>query len=138
MGATEYYVKSPYEYDTDYSFKLQGQLARMSGLSDFFRQQGVTFPEMCEWQSHGLELRSTDATGKRRRDDAASTEGGEAAGSDNTPSKGPRTSTIAHALRARLATTEAAQGTLPIAQGDADDEAVVAIPPRRRRSLLRR
>ena len=37
-GATEYYVKSPYEYDTDYSFKLQGQLARMRGLSDFFRQ----------------------------------------------------------------------------------------------------
>ena len=53
-GATEYYVKSPYEYDTDYSFKLQGQLARMSGLPDFFRQQGVTFPEMCEWQFHWL------------------------------------------------------------------------------------
>ena len=137
-GATEYYVKSPYEYDTDYSFKLQGQLARMSGLSDFFRQQGVTFPEMCEWQFHGLKLRSTNAADKRRRGDAASIEGGEAAGSDNTPSKGPRTSTVAHALRARLATTEAAQGTLVRSEGNADDEAVVAIPPLRRRRLSKR
>ena len=76
MGATEYYVKSPYEYDTDYSFKLQGQLARMSGLPYVFRQQGVTFPEMCEWQFHGLKLRSTDAADKRRRGDATSIEWG--------------------------------------------------------------
>ena len=85
-----------------------------------------------------MKLRSTNSPDKRRRGDAASIEGGEAAGSDNTPSKGPRTSTIAHALRARLATTEAAQGTLVRSEGNADDEAVVAIPPPRRLRLSKR
>ena len=93
---------------------------------------------MCEWQFHELKFRSTNAADKRRKGDAASIEGGEAAGSDNTPSKGPRTSTVAHALRARLATTEAAQGTLVRSEGNADDEAVVAIPPLRRRRISKR
>ena len=65
-------------------------------------------------------------------------DGGEAADSDNTPSKGPRTSTIAQALRARLATTEAAQGTPVRSEGNADVEAVVAIHPPRRRMLSKR
>ena len=47
-GASDYYVDSPYEPDSDYSFKLQGARARMSGLSGHFVEKGITFPELTE------------------------------------------------------------------------------------------
>ena len=66
-GATDYYVNNPYEPDSDYSFMLSGGRARMSALSGYFLQKGVTFPELTEWKFHGLELRGAEAHGKRRR-----------------------------------------------------------------------
>ena len=66
---------------------------------------------MTEWQFHGLELRVAEAQGKRRRADDDNDVELSGAGSDSTPSKGPRTSTVAAALRHRLAKAEPAGGT---------------------------
>ena len=41
-GATDYYVNNPYEPDSDYSFMLSGGRARMSGLSGYFQEKGIT------------------------------------------------------------------------------------------------
>ena len=61
-GATDYYVNNPYEPDSDYSFMLSGGRARMSGLSGYFLEKGITFPELAEWKFHGLELRGPEGT----------------------------------------------------------------------------
>ena len=110
-GASEYYVNNPYEPDSDYSFMLSGGRARMSGLSGYFLEKGVTFPELTEWKFHGLELRGAEAHGKRRRADDDNGFEPSAASSDSPPNKGPRTSTVAAALRHRLAKAEPAGGT---------------------------
>ena len=109
-GASEYYVNNPYEPDSDYSFMLAGGRARMSALSGYFLQKGVTFPELTEWKFHGLELKGTEAQGKRRRAEDDNGYEPSAASSGNPPSKAPRTATVAAALRHRLAKAEPAGG----------------------------
>ena len=109
-GATDYYVNNPYEPDSDYSFMLSGGRARMSGLSGYFLEKGITFPELTEWKFHGLEFRGAEAQGKRRRADDDNGFEPSAASNDSTPTKGPRTSTVAAALRHRLAQAEPAGG----------------------------
>ena len=67
-GASDYYVNNPYEPDSDYSFMLSGGCARMSGLSGYFHEKGITFPESTEWKFHGLDLKgTTEAHGTRRK-----------------------------------------------------------------------
>ena len=61
-GATDYYVNNPYEPDSDYSFMLSGGRARMSGLSGYFLEKGITFPELTEWKFHVLELKGDRGT----------------------------------------------------------------------------
>ena len=131
-GATDYYVNNPYEPDSDYSFIISGNRARMSGLSGYFLEKGVTFPELTEWKFHGLELKGTDAQGKRRRADDDNGFEPSAASSDSTPSKGPRTSTVAAALRHRLAKEEPAGGTTVNTEPCAE-QAMKATPPLARR-----
>ena len=131
-GASEYYVNNPYEPDSDYSFMLSGGRARMTGLSGYFLEKGITFPEMTEWKFHGLELRGTEAHGKRRRADDDNGFEPSAASNDSPPSKGPRTSTVAAALRHRLAKAEPAGGT-PVKTEPCAEEAVQAAPPPSRR-----
>ena len=104
----------------------------MSGLSGYFLQKGVTFPELTEWKFHGLELRGPEAQGKRRRSDDDNGFEPSAASNDSTPSKGPRTSTVAAALRHRLAKAEPAGGT-PVKNEPCAEEAVQAAPPPSRR-----
>ena len=111
-GATDYYVNNPYEPDSDYSFMLAGGRARMAGLSGYFVEKGITFPELTEWKFHGLEFRTPEPQGKRRRDDDDNGFEPSAASGDNTPCKGARTSTVAAALRHRLAKKEAAGARL--------------------------
>ena len=127
-GATDYYVNNPYEPDSDYSFMLSGGRARMSGLSGYFLEKGITFPELTEWKFHGLELRGAEAQGKRRRADDDNGFEPSAASNYSTPSKGPRTSTVAAAVRHRLAKAEPAGGTLVKTEPCAE-EAVDAAPP---------
>ena len=131
-GASDYYVNNPYEPDSDYSFMLSGGRARMSALSGYFVRKGVIFPELTEWKFHGLELRGTNAPIKRRRDDDDNGFEPSAASSDSPPNKGPRTSTVAAALRHRLAKAEPAGGT-PVKTEPCAEEAVQAAPPPSRR-----
>ena len=56
-GASDYFVNNPYEPDSDYSFMLKGSRARMEGLSGYFEEKGITFPEMTEWKFDGVELK---------------------------------------------------------------------------------
>ena len=135
-GATDYYVNNPYEPDSDYSFMLQGGRARMSGLSEYFCDKGITFPELTEWKFHGLELRGSETPGKRRRADDDNGFEPSAASSDSPPNKGPRTSTVAAALRHRLAKAEPAGGTAVKTEPCAE-EAVEAAPPLSRRVKAR-
>ena len=131
-GATDYYVNNPYEPDSDYSFMLSGGRARMSGLSGYFQEKGITFPEMTDWKFHGLELRGVAEQGKRRRADDDNGFEPSAASSGNPPSKAPRTATVAAALRHRLAKAEPAGGT-PVKTEPCAEEAVEAAPPPSRR-----
>ena len=131
-GATDYYVNNPYEPDSDYSFILSGGRARMAGLSGYFVDQGITFPELTDWKFHGLEFRTPEAQGKRRRSDDDNGFETSAASGDITPSKGARTSTVAAALRHRLAKAEPAGGT-PVKTEPCAEEAVEAAPPLSRR-----
>ena len=135
-GATDYYVNNPYEPDSDYSFMLSGGRARMSGLSGYFLEKGITFPELTEWKFHGLELRGAEAHGKRRRADDDNGFEPSAASSDITPPKRPRTSTVALALRFRLAKKAPAGGT-PVKTEPCAEEAVEAAPPLSRRVKAR-
>ena len=131
-GATDYYVNNPYEPDSDYSFMLSGGRARMAGLSGYFVEQGITFPELTDWKFHGLEFKTPEAQGKRRRPDDDNGFEPSAASGDITPSKGARTSTVAAALRHRLAKAEPAGGT-PVKTEPCAEEAVEAAPPLSRR-----
>ena len=135
-GASDYHVNSPYEPDSDYSFMLSGGRARMSGLSGYFHEKGITFPELTEWKFHGLELRGAEAQGKRRRADDDNGFEPSAASGDNTPCKGARTSTVAAALRHRLAKAEPAGGT-PVKTEPCEDEAAEATHAVRRRMQRR-
>ena len=135
-GASEYYVNNPYEPDSDYSFMLSGGRARMSGLSGYFVEKGITFPELTEWKFHGLEFRTPEPQGKRRRADDDNGFEPSAASGDNTPSKGARTSTVAAALRHQLAKAERAGGTTVKTEPGAG-EATEATPPLRRRLIKR-
>ena len=105
-GASDYYVNNPYEPDSDYSFMLSGGRARMSALSGHFLQKGTAFPELTGWKVHGLEWKEAAAQGKRRRADGDNGFEPSAGSSEGIPNKGPRTSTVAAALRHRLATAE--------------------------------
>ena len=135
-GASDYHVNNPYEPDSEYSFMLSGGRARMSGLSGYFVDQGITFPELTEWKFHGLELKGTEAQGKRRRADDDNGFEPSAASSDSTPSKGPRTSTVAAALRHRLAKKGPAVGTTVKTEPCAE-EAAEATPSLPRSSTKR-
>ena len=127
-GATDYYVNNPYEPDSDYSFMLSGGRARMSGLSGYFLEKGITFPELTEWKFHGLELRGAEAHGKRRRADDDNGFEPSAASGDITPSKGARTSTVAAALRHRLVKAEPAGGTPVNTEPGAEEAMEAALP----------
>ena len=136
-GASDYFVNNPYEPDSDYSFILKGSRARMEGLSGYFQEKGITFPELTEWKFHGLDLRgAAEARGKRRRADDDNGFEPSAASSDNIPSKGPRTSTVAAALRHRLAKADSAVGTTVKTELCAE-EAVEATPSLPRSSKKR-
>ena len=135
-GATDYYVNNPYEPDSDYSFMLSGGRARMSGLSGYFLEKGITFPELTEWKFHGLEFKTPEAQGKRRRPDDDNGFEPSAASGDITPSKGARTSTVAAALRHRLAKADSAVGTTVKTEPCAE-EAVEATPSLPRSSKKR-
>ena len=100
----------------------------MSGLSGYFLEKGVTFPELTEWKFHGLEFRTPEAQGKRRRSDDDNGFEPSAASGDITPSKGARTSTVAAALRHRLAKADSAVGTTVKTEPCAE-EAMEATPP---------
>ena len=89
-GATDYYVNNPYEPDSDYSFVMSGGHARMTGLSGHFVEHGITFAELTEWKFDGLELRTPEGQGKRRRADDDNGFAPSAASSDNTLKKRPR------------------------------------------------
>ncbi len=108
-GATDYEIDNIYEHDTNYSFNLNGSRAFMLGLSAFFVSHGVKFPEYCDWHFEGVEIRPPrSAAGpagvKRRGGQADPAEGGEAAGDGKNAKKAPpRSSTVAQALRERLA-----------------------------------
>ena len=104
----------------------------MSALSGYFVQKGVIFPELTEWKFHGLEFRTPEPQGKRRRADDDNGFEPSAASSDSPPNKGPRTSTVAAALRHRLAKAEPAGGT-PVKTEPCAEEAVEAAPPLSRR-----
>ena len=84
----------------------------MSGLSDYFVENGITFPELTDWKVDGLELRTPEGQGKRRRADDGNGFEPSVASGDNTPCKGARTSTVAAALRHQLAKASRAGGTL--------------------------
>ena len=104
----------------------------MSGLSGYFLEKGITFPELAEWKFHGLELRGAEAHGKRRRADDDNGFEPSAASNDSPPNKGPRTSTVAAGLRHRLAKAEPAGGT-PVKTEPCAEEAMEAAPPLSRR-----
>ena len=91
-------------------------------------RKGITFPELTEWKFHGLELRGAEAHGKRRRADDDNGFEPSAASNDSPPSKGPRTSTVAAALRHRLAKKGPAVGTT-VKTEPCSEEAVEATPP---------
>ena len=131
-GASDYHVNSPYEPDSDYSFMLSGGRARMAGLSGYFVDQGVTFPELTDWKFHGLEFKTPEAQGKRRKSDDDNGFEPSAASGDITPSKGARTSTVAAALRHRLVKAEPAGGT-PVKTEPGAEEAMEAALPLSRR-----
>ena len=131
-GATDYYVNNPYEPYSDYSFMLAGGRARMAGLSGYFVEKGITFPELTEWKFHGLEFRTPEPQGKRRKGDDDNGFEPSAASGDSTPSKGARTSTVAAASRHRLAKAEPAGGTTVKTEPCAA-EAMEATPPLARR-----
>ena len=135
-GATDYYVNNPYEPDSDYSFMLSGGRARMAGLSGYFVEQGITFPELTDWKFHGLEFKTPEAQGKRRKSDDDNCFEPSAASGDLTPSKGARTSTVAAALRHRLAKADSAVGTTVKTEPCAE-EAVEATPSLPRSSKKR-
>ena len=135
-GATDYYVNNPYEPDSDYSFMLAGGRARMAGLSGYFVEQGITFPELTDWKFHGLEWKEAAAQGKRRRADGDNGFELSAGSSEGIPNKGPRTSTVAAALRHRLAKAEPAGGTAVKTEPCAE-EAVEATPSLPRSSKKR-
>ena len=135
-GASGYYVNNPYEPDSDYSFMLSGSRARMSTLSGYFLQKGIAFPELTDWKFHGLEFKTPEAQGKRRRSDDDNGFEPSAASGDITPSKGARTSTVAAALRHRLAKAEPAVGTTVKTEPCAE-EAVEATPSLPRSSKKR-
>ena len=135
-GATDYYVNNPYEPDSDYSFMLAGGRARMAGLSGYFVEQGITFPELTDWKFHGLEFKTPEAQGKRRRPDDDNGFEPSAASGDITPNKGARTSTVAAALRHRLAKADSAVGTTVKTEPCAE-EAVEAAPSLPRSSKKR-
>ena len=124
-GATDYYVNNPYEPDSDYSFMLAGGRARMAGLSGYFVEKGITFPELTEWKFHGLEFRTPEPQGKRRKADDDNGFEPSAASGDNTPCKGARTSTVAAALRHQLAKASRAGGT-PVKTEPCEEEAAEA------------
>ena len=109
----------------------------MSGLSGYFHEKGITFPELTESKFHGLEFRTPEGTGERRRADDDNGFEPSAASGDNTPSKGARTSTVAAALRHQLAKAERAGGTTAKTEPCAEEATVAATPPLRRR-LTRR
>ena len=136
-GATDYYVNSPYEPDSDYSFMLSGGRARMSGLSGYFVGKGITFPELAEWKFHGLEFWTPEAQGKRCRADDDNGFEPSAASGDNTPSKGARTSTVSAALRQQLAKAERVGGTTANTEPCAEEATVAATLPLRRRLIKR-
>lgn len=135
-GATDYYVNNPYEPDSDYSFMLAGGRARMAGLSGYFVEKGITFPELTEWKFHGLEFRTPEPQGKRRRADDDNGFEPSAASGDNTPCKGARTSTVAAALRHQLAKASRAGGT-PVKTEPCEEEAAEATHAVRRRMQRR-
>ena len=129
-GASDYFVNNPYEPDSDYSFMLKGSRARMEGLSGYFEEKGITFPEMTDWKFHGLESKGVLEPDKRRRADDDNGLEPSAASSGSPPNKAPRVATVAAALRHRLAKTEPAGGT-PVKTEEAAREEVT--PPSRRR-----
>ena len=135
-GATDYYVNNPYEPDSDYSFMLSGGRARMAGLSGHFVEQGITFPELTDWKFHGLEFKTPEAQGKRRRADGDNGFESSAASGEGIPNKGPRTSTVAAALRHRLAKKGPAVGTTVKTEPCAE-EAAEATPSLPRSSTKR-
>ena len=102
----------------------------MEGLSGYFQEKGITFPEMTDWKFHGLELKGVLEPGKRRRADDDNGFEPSAASSCNPPSKAPRSATVAAALRHRLAQTEPAGGTPVKTEEEARDN---VSPPSRRR-----
>ena len=108
----------------------------MSGLSGYFREKGITFPELTEWKFHGLELKKTAAQGKRRRADGDNGFEPSAASNESTPCKGLRISTVAAALRHRLAKADSAVGTTVKTEPCAE-EAVEAAPSLPRSSKKR-
>ena len=95
-------------------------------------KKGITFPELAEWEFHGLEFRTPEPQGKRRRADDDNGFEPSAASGDNTPCKGARTSTVAAALRHQLAKAGRAGGTTVKTEPCAE-EATEATPPLRRR-----
>ena len=99
----------------------------MTALSGYFVEQGITFPELTDWKFHGLEFKTPEAQGKRRRSDDDNGFEPSAGSSEGTPNKGPRTSTVAAALRHRLAKADSAVGTTVKTEPCAE-EAVEATP----------
>ena len=85
---------------------------------------------MTDWKFDGWKWREAAAQGKRRRADGDNGFEPSAGSSEGTPNKGPRTSTVAAALRHRLAKAEP---LTPVKTEPCAEEAVEAAPP-----LLRR
>ena len=135
-GSTAYYVHNPYEPDSDYSFVMSGGRARMTDLSGHSVEHGFTFPELTEWKFDGLELKTPEGQGKRRRADDDNGFEPSAASGDNTPCKGARTSTVAAALRHQLAKASRAGGT-PVKTEACEEEAAEATHAVRRRMQRR-
>ena len=130
-GASDYFVNNPYEPDSDYSFMLKGSRARMEGLSGYFEEKGITFPEMTEWKFDGVELKGVlEPSNKKRKADDDNGLEPSAASSGSPPNKAPRVATVAAALRHRLAKREPAGGTPVNTEEEARDE---VSPPSRRR-----
>ena len=88
-------------------------------------KMGITFPELTEWEFHGLEFRTPEGQGKRRRADDDNGFEPSAASGGNTQSKGARTSTVAAALRHQLAKASRAGGT-PVKTEPCEEEAAEA------------
>ena len=108
----------------------------MSALSGHFLQKLIAFPELTDWKLHGLEWKEVAAQGKRRRADGDNGFEPSAGSNEGIPNKGPRTSTVAAALRHRLAKADSAVGTTVKTEPCAE-EAVEAAPSLPRSSKKR-